>query len=466
MARRLGRCRPWIASVRWAAMKPRVEYAPVDSVGASATYSVSGAGPQSIFVSNWISNLDAAFDADPWQPFLQGLQSFCTMLLFDQLGVGQSDAVSREQLADRGVWIATINAVLDNEQWPSASLIGWDFAALAQIAFAAMFPQRVDKLVLINPVACATGSETLAAVLSATVEETAQLMMSMWATPSYLRILSPSAADNAELCEEWARWQRSCLSPARAREVFKMVLSADVSELLTLIECPTLVIDTTIGTANVIQAQSVGLAEQIPRARLVKLRFGDHFPIRPADTRAVLADICEFLTGERPESPTRRALATICFTDIVDSTLRARALGDREWVETLTDHDQLVARIVSQHRGRVVKRTGDGVLAVFETPSEAIEACVAMRPALDRFDLQIRAGIHTGEVEVADDGDLHGVGVHVAARVAAEAAAGEILVSAALVSLTAGTDIFFDEPATRHLAGIGDWQVASVKGSR
>jgi class 3 adenylate cyclase len=455
-----------IASLRLAAMKPRVEYAPVASVGASAAYSVSGAGPRSVFVSNWISNLDAAFDADPWQPFLQGLESFCTMLLIDQLGAGQSDTVSREHLADRGVWTATLDAILDQERWPSASLIGWDFAALAQIAFAAMHPERVDKLVLINPVACASGSATLSAVLSAPVEVTAQLMMSMWATPDYLRILSPSAGDDAELCDQWARWQRSCLSPARAREVFTMVLSADVSDLVERVACPTVVIDTTIDTANVIQAQSEDLAARIPGARLVKLGLGDHFPIRPADTRAVLAEICEFLTGDRPKAPTRRALATICFTDIVGSTQRARALGDRDWVETLTDHDQLVASIVASHRGRVVKRTGDGVLAVFETPTEAIEACAAMRPALDRFDLQIRAGIHTGEVEVADDGDLHGVAVHVAARIAAQATPGEILVSAALVSLTAGTDIFFGDPTIRHLTGIGDWQVAPVKVSR
>jgi len=447
-------------------MKPRVEYAPVERVGASAAYSVSGAGPRAVFVSNWISNLDAAFDADPWQPFLQGLESFCTMLLIDQLGAGQSDTVSTDQLADRSVWTATLQSILDHEHWTSASLIGWDFAALAQIAFAATFPERVDKLVLINPVACASGTETLTAVLSAPVGVTAQLMMSMWATPDYLRVLSPSAGDDAELCEQWARWQRSCLSPARARDVFRMVLSADVSDLLERVTCPTLIIDTTIDTDNVIRAQSADVAGQIAGARLVELGFGDHFPIRPADTRAVLAAISEFLTGERPKSPTHRGLATICFTDIVGSTLRARAVGDRDWVETLADHDQLVAAIVASHRGRVVKRTGDGVLAVFETPTEAIEACAAMRPALDRFDLQIRAGIHTGEVEIADDGDLHGVAVHIAARIAGEAAAGEILVSAALVSLTAGTDIFFGDATTRHLAGIGDWQVAPVKVSR
>ena len=447
-------------------MKPRVEYAPVNRVGASAAYSVSGAGPRAVFVSNWISNLDAAFDADPWQPFLQGLESFCTMLLIDQLGAGQSDTVSSEQLADRGVWTATLEAILDHEHWTAAALIGWDFAALAQIAFAATHPERVDKLVLINPVACAGGSETLTAVLSASVEITAQLMMSMWATRDYLRVLSPSAGDDAELCDQWARWQRSCLSPARAGDVFRMVLSADVSDLLERVTCPTLIIDTTIDTDNVIRAQSADLAAHIPGARLVKLGFGDHFPIRPADTRAVLADISEFVTGERPKSPTRRALATICFTDIVGSTQRARALGDREWVETLADHDQLVASIVTSHRGRVVKRTGDGVLAVFETPTEAIEACAAMRPALERFDLQIRAGIHTGEVEVADDGDLHGVAVHVAARIAGVATPGEVLVSAALIALTAGTDIFFGDTTTRHLPGIGDWQVAPVKVSR
>ncbi len=241
-----------------------------------------------------------------------------------------------------------------------------------------------------------------------------------------------------------------------------MVLSADVSDLLERVACPTLIIDTTSDSANATPSQSAALTALIADARLVTLDFGDHFPVRPTDTRAILADISEFLTGTRPKSPTRRALAMICFTDIVGSTQRARTLGDREWVETLADHDQLVAAIVSSHRGRVVKRTGDGVLALFETPSEAIEACAAMRPALDRFDLEIRAGIHAGEVEIADDGDLHGLAVHIAARIAAQATAGEILVSAAVASLTAGTAISFHDPTTRHLAGIGDWQIASV----
>ena len=254
------------------------------------------------------------------------------------------------------------------------------------------------------------------------------------------------------------------LPPAgHAREIFEMVYSADVSDLVEQVGCPTLIIDTVTGTANAVPNQSAALTDLITDARLITLGFGDHFPVRPTDTRAMLADISEFLTGSRPKSPTRRALATICFTDIVGSTRRARTLGDREWVETLADHDQLVASIVSSHRGRVVKRTGDGVLAVFETPSEAIEACTAMRPALDRFDLKIRAGIHAGEVEIADDGDLHGLAVHIAARIAAQATAGEILVSAALASLTAGTAVTFDDPTPRHLAGIGDWQIASVQ---
>ena len=451
-----------MTSVRLAEMEPKVGYAPVASVGASAAYRVSGAGPRAVWVSNWVSNIDALGTLDLLRPLVGGLESLCTLAVIDQLGVGQSDIVSCDQLADRRVWADTMTAVLDREQWSSASLLGWDQAALAQIAFAAMHPRRVDKLVLINPVACWAGSETLPGVLPATVDDTVQTLMSLWATPDFMRMLCPSAADDAELCDQWVRWQRACLPPVRAREIFEMVLSADVSDLVEQVACPTLIIDTETGTANAMRNQSAALTDLIADARLVTLGFGDHFPVRSTDTRAMLADISEFLTGRRPKSPTRRALATICFTDIVGSTQRARMLGDREWVETLADHDQLVASIVSSHRGRVVKRTGDGVLAVFETPSEAIEACAAMRPALDRFDLKMRAGIHAGEVEIADDGDLHGLAVHIAARIAAQATAGEILVSAAVTSLTAGTAISFGDPTTRHLAGIGEWQIASV----
>jgi class 3 adenylate cyclase len=281
--------------------------------------------------------------------------------------------------------------------------------------------------------------------------------MSLWATPRYLPFFCPSSADQEELCEDWARWQRQALTPTQARGLFEMVFAADASDLVANVGCPLLVIE-----HGRLAEQAGLLADRVEGALRFVVPSPDAFSIQPADLRAVLTAVSEFLTGRRPPTQTRRVLTTVCFTDIVDSTSTARSMGDQAWVQAPHDHDELANSIIASHDGRVVKRTGDGVMAVFPTPSAAINAVGALRHSLVSQHLQIRAGIHTGEVDLADDGDVFGLGVHIAARLASAADPDQLLASSAVAALTVGSSITYRDLGTKDLKGVGPWATVEV----
>jgi class 3 adenylate cyclase len=435
-------------------MRTEVRYASAD--GHAVAYKVMGDGRPVVLVSNWITNVDSPDSL--MDRYIRGLAMFSKTAFFDQLGTGQSDPVSDRDRADPQTWVASISAVMDAIGWGSAALIGYDHASLAMLAFAAAHPEGVDALVMINPVICYRGADGYPSLLpDVPVGDVVEFMMSLWATPEYLPFFCPSSADQDELCEDWAQWQRHALTPTQARGLFEMVFTADASDLVAKVRCPLLVIE-----QGRLAKQAGPLADRVEGAQRFAVPSRDAFSIQPADLRAVLTAVSEFLTGQRPPALTRRVLTTVCFTDIVDSTSAVRSMGDEDWVQALHDHDEAANSIVTSHDGRVVKRTGDGVMAVFPTPSAAINAVTALRRSLVNQHLQIRAGVHTGEVDLADDGDVLGLGVHIAARLASAADPGQLLASSAVVALTVGSSIMYRDLGTRELKGVGPWAIVEV----
>jgi len=275
-----------------------------------------------------------------------------------------------------------------------------------------------------------------------------------------LGLSAPSLANDAEFRSWWKRSGERYASPAVARADSVLGMEADIRAVLPLISAPTLVLHR-IGNELIGIGHSRYLAKMIPGAKLLELPGQDHLPF-VGDTDAVLEEIEEFLTGSRSTPSSERMLATILFTDIVDSTKRAAGVGDRRWRELLDSHDRMVERQVRRFGGRQVKTTGDGVLATFDGPARAIQSGRAICEGARQLGIEVRVGVHTGEVERRGD-DVAGIGVHIAARVEAAAQPGEVWVSRTVTYLVTGSGIAFDDRGEHQLKGVpGAWQLFTV----
>jgi class 3 adenylate cyclase len=288
-------------------------------------------------------------------------------------------------------------------------------------------------------------------------------MFERWGDPIGVDLWAPSLAGDPELRDWWARLLRSGLSASGARTIGEMYEHLDVRPLLPAVRAPTLVLYRS-GDRLVPPALSRTVAAGIPGAREVELDGADHLYCA-GDQGAILDEVEQFLTGSLAPAPADRVLATVLFTDIVGSTERAAALGDRRWREVLERHDRLAHREVGRHRGRVVKTTGDGVLATFDGPARAVRAGIALRDAApESLGVDLRVGVHTGECELLGE-DLGGIGVHIAARVQAAADPGVVLVSNTVKDLVVGSGLRFDDRGERELKGVsGRWRLHAAVG--
>jgi class 3 adenylate cyclase len=283
-------------------------------------------------------------------------------------------------------------------------------------------------------------------------------LMDAWGTGASLPLFGASEADNAALRALWAKAERASAPPGTMRALWETTDALDFRDILPAIRVPTLV----VCRAGEPQAPaSEYLAAHIPGARLAVLDGVDHYPWF-GDADAWLDEVEEFLTGHRPVIRPDRVLATVVFTDIVDSTARAAELGDKAWRELLDRHDALVTRALERHRGRKVNPTGDGVLAIFDGPARAVQCATAIRDGVAELGLQARAGAHTGEIELRGD-DIGGIAVHIGARVAGLAGPGDVFVSRTVTDLVAGSGIVFQDRGERELKGVpGSWRVFAV----
>jgi pimeloyl-ACP methyl ester carboxylesterase len=437
---------------------PRTRYAKTDD--ASIAYQVVGDGPiDLVLVLGFATHLELQWEAPPMARFFERLASFSRLIIFDKRGTGLSDPVTEAPTLE--LRIDDVRAVMDAGGSERAAFFGISEGAPMSVLFAATHPDRVTALALYGAMGRTTEAPDYpwASPAAALRESTAEFIAPYWGQQAegMVELFAPSLADNPEVVEFTARMERSAASPAMVMKIFEMFLDIDVRAVLPSIQVPTLVLHRR-GDRVVYRRAGEEVAARIPGARYVELPGIDHLPWA-GDAEAVLGEVEEFLTGARSAPEPDRALATVMFTDIVGSTERAATLGDARWREILSAHQEAVRGELKRFRGREVKTLGDGSLATFDGPARAIRCGQAISEAARSSDLEVRIGLHAGEVELMD-GDIGGIAVHIAARIGAIAAAGEVLVSSTVKDLVAGSGIRFEDRGTRHLKGISDeWQL-------
>ena len=421
--------------------------------GDSIAYQVAGDGPfDLVYVPGFISHVELWWAEPSIGRFYERLASFSRLILFDKRGTGLSDPIpGPEPLEER---MDDVRAVMDAAGSERAALVGLSEGSAMAAVFAATHPERTSALVLMGPILGGSVGEHPAGEAWADACRRFQSALEHWGDGSTLRLVGPTMRTTGR---QLGLVERAGASPRMARELIAMWLEIDLREVLPAVSVPTLVMNRSQEIFPPAAARQ--LAARIPGARHVELPGVDHVPWA-GDGESYMAEIEEFLTGVRTRPRPDRVLATILVTDLVASTERAAAPGDEAWRERMARHDALVADQLQRFGGHEVKHTGDGILASFDGPARAIRCASAIvRAAREELDLGVRAGIHTGEVEVVGT-DLRGLAVHVAARICAEGGAGDVLVSRTTKELVIGSDVALTHHAARRLKGVpGEWSL-------
>jgi class 3 adenylate cyclase/pimeloyl-ACP methyl ester carboxylesterase len=407
-------------------------------------YQVFGSGPLDlVFGPGFVSHVEACWDEPGFARWLEQFGKSVRVITFDKRGTGLSDRVNKLPGLDQRM--DDIRAVMDAAGSQRAALFGISESGSMATLFAATHPDRCQALVLYGTFArwFPTPAE-LEAILAA--------MRENWGTGASLRRFGPSKLHDPAFRQWWARLERLGASPSAALDLMHMNSQIDVTDILPSVRVPTLVLHR-VGdkVANVEEGRF--MAKNIPGARFIELSGSDHLPFIGDNSAEIVSHVMEFITGAPAEVEVERVLATVLMTDIVGSTTRAESLGDKGWRDLLEAHDNAVRKEFSRFRGHEVKSLGDGFLATFDGPARAIRCASAITEAVKPLGIEVRAGLHTGEVELVDD-DVRGIAVHLAARVSALAGPGEVLVSRTVRDLVAGSDIRFSERGSHTLKGI------------
>jgi len=415
-------------------------------------YQVTGDGPfDLVLVPGFFSHLELDWEHPDHARFLDRLGSFARLICFDKRGTGLSDRTVG--LPDFETRMDDVRAVMDAAGSEQAALFGYSEGGPMCVLFAATYPERTRALVLYGTYAkrCDPDDDYPWAPTSEERMAAARELEETWGENVDLSTMIPNAD---EAMRGWfQRRGRAALSPAAARDLILMNSQADVRHALPAIQCPTLVLHRA-GDRDSRADEGRYVAAHIAGARFVELTGNDHVPWIRMDE--VLDPVEEFLTGSRPAAPTDRVLATILFTDLVGSTDRARDLGDAAWAALLERHNDAVRRELARFGGEEIDTAGDGFLTLFDGPARAIRCAFAIRDALRPLGLDVRAGVHTGEVERPSGGKPRGIAVHVGARIAAAAGAGEVLVSATTRDLVAGSGLVFADCGEHELKGLDE----------
>jgi class 3 adenylate cyclase len=442
---------------------PETRYAKTHD-GVHVAYEVFGQGPLDIvFANSWCSHIELSWDRPAIAHFYERLSSIGRVLLFDKRGTGLSDPVMGvPTIEDR---MDDIRAVMDAAGSEKAALFGTSEGAATCSVFAATYPERSLALVMFSPFIIGMADDECPWAWSAEFWELVLgVIGEQWGTPdgSGVEIVTPSLIGDTQAKEWYGHYLRMAASPAVAIALLHMNTQIDIRPVLPTIQVPTLVLHRVDETwVNVNYGRYS--ASKIPGAKLVELPGTDHYPWEE-DADEVVAEVEEFLTGERKEPEGDRVLATVLFTDIVGSTALAADRGDHAWRDLLDSHDGMVRRQLARYGGREIKTTGDGFLATFDGPARCIRAACAIQEGAARLELQIRAGLHTGEIERRGD-DIGGIAVHIGQRVTGIAGAGEVLVSSTVKDLVAGSGIEFESRGEHELKGVpGTWKIFAVRG--
>jgi len=414
-------------------------------------YQVTGEGPfDLVLVSGFVSHLDFDWQHPSSTQFLERLGSFARLIRFDKRGTGLSDRAVG--LPDFETRMDDVRAVMDAVGSERAALVGYSEGGPLAILFAATYPERVRALSLYGSYAKRTGPDSDYPWCE-TAEERADYAAAVereWGVVADLSRMAPSA-DEA-FTRWWMARARAAASPGSARDLVSINSQADVRDVLATVQAPTQVIHR-VGDRDARVEEGRYIAAHIPGARFVELPGDAHVPFWEPDD--VVDEMEEFLTGVRPTHVEDRVLATVLFTDLVGSTERLGAVGDHAWAQLLSRHHHVVRHELARFDGEEIDTAGDGFLALFTGPARAIRCALAIRDGLAELGLEVRAGIHTGEVERPRGGGPRGISVHTGARIAAAGSAGEVLVSATTRDLVAGAGLVFKDRGEIELKGIG-----------
>jgi pimeloyl-ACP methyl ester carboxylesterase len=417
-----------------------------------------------VLVHEWMSHQEVRWELPELAGFLRRFEAFARVLSFDKRGCGLSDPVTVGALPTLEEWTDDVVAVMDAAGVERATLMGIGAGGPMTMLAAATHPDRVEALVLVNTSARLLRApgyhhgfpERVAQAILADVQRAAATGAG-YSQAGDAALVGRRRAGDGELREWLARYRRMSVSPATWVATDRLIVETDVRSVLPAIRVPTLVLHrrdnawTRIGHGRY-------LAEHIPGARLVELPGDEHVPYL-GDVDALIGEVEEFMTGERAPRLDERALATVLFVDIVDSTATAAAAGDARWGVLLDRWEAMAGRELQRFRGRRIHGTGDGMLATFDGPARAIRCALAIRDASRALDLRVRTGLHAGEVELRDS-DIGGIAVHLAARICACASADEVLVSSTVADLVAGSDLAFESRGRHALKGIPrEWEL-------
>lgn len=425
-------------------------------------YQVIGQGPLDlVYVMGWVTNLEAFWQEPSVARFFQRLASFSRLILFDKRGTGLSDRVPIKELPTLEQRMDDVRAVMDAAGSDRAALFGVSEGGPMCALFAATYPQRTAALVLYGSYAKRLRAPDYPwAPTSEEREHWYQLLEQGWGGVVDIGTMAPNA--DPRFREWWARYLRMSASPGAALAFGRMNAEIDIREVLPSIQVPTLILhragdlDMDVGGARY-------MASRIAGAKYLELPGNDHLPF-VGDQAAILDEIEEFLTGARHQADLDRVLATVLFTDMVGSTERSAALGDKGWSDLLEAHNRVIREELDRFRGREVDTAGDGFFATFDGPARAIRCACAMRNELARLGIEIRAGLHTGECELVGD-KVRGVSVNIGSRVASLARPGEVLVSSTVKDLVAGSGLEFTDRGVHTLRGVpGEWRLFAVVG--
>ncbi|OBK71088.1 adenylate/guanylate cyclase domain-containing protein [Mycobacterium sp. 1274761.0] len=426
-------------------------------------YQVIGKGPiDLVVVPGWCSHIDKHWEDPAWRAYMGELTSFARLIIYDKPGTGLSDPVDGvptvENRAD------DLRTVLDACGSARAAVLGYSEGGVIATLFAATHPERVSALILYG-----TGAGGKLGDLDAATKEKSRNVIAKirstidhWGEGQTIDWTIPSRKDDPDARRTAGAFERAAMSPKMALITYQaLVRQADMADIHGSIRVPTLVLHRRGDAIPVGLGRA--LAKRIPGARLVELDGADHVPWE-GDYKSITGEVEEFLTGQRHEHPLDRVLATVLFTDIVDSTRRAVEIGDQRWREVLQRHDDMARAEIASYQGRFVKHTGDGLLATFDGPTRGVLCATTLVERMSQLRLDIRCGLHTGECLRRDD-DIGGIAVHIAARIAAKAGAGEVLVSNTVKDLVYGSGITFSDCGAHVLKGVqGEWRLYAPTG--
>ena len=441
------------------------------SDGLHIAYQRFGSGPDVVLIPPLVSNIELAWDHELYRRVLEFHSTHLRILMFDKRGIGASDRFDQIPTLDER--IKDVTAVMDAEGVERASLIGLSEGGLMAQLFASRHPERVERLVLMNTTAGTQSGPLLNDYVQPgerpvdflhLAEQFQELVRTWGVDPGFMTDwMMPSQSDNVSFVRWVGRLQRQTASPADIQRQIDSVLNLDAVDVLSDIEAPTMVMHVK-GDRVLHVAFGRFLADRIAGATYVEVPGEDHFLWVMPNWRDIAVASGEFVLGHPVATATHRRFAAVLFTDLVDSTAQSTAAGDEAWRATLESHDRICSDVVAQYAGRIVKSTGDGVLAVFDSPSQAVRAAADTVVKLGSISLGVRAGVHAGELEEREDGDVTGAAVNIAARVEQAAGLGEVYVSSAVRDMLLGGDHHFLERGEHHLKGVeGSWKLYALE---